>query len=218
MRTVENSRIKVTLNNETYNKYLTGDRVEILPSGDKRIHFGADETRGKILSDAMRALAHRQVVKRDPELDLESARQSVMDDYVYDFLAENTRYNLADLMRRITDGHRLSAGQQSEYSNAIAYATGKMGGITIGDIAALGTQIMDSKKPEDRREWNRLTLMSDCNTVPAVDVKIIEIAKNDESRKKDYSNNFIFSDLEIEILTPDNMPEQIGAQDYDSDK
>lgn len=214
---VENEKIRVTLSAELFAQYRSGcrDRTEVMRSGDRRVHSAEATARGKVLSDAMRALAHRQVVAGPVKLDMAAAREQVFDGYVFEYLSEHGRYDPWDLIRRADAGRMLSQGQASELSDARAYASGKMGDLDNAGLVALGRKILDSKNPDDRREWRRLALMSNRHADPAVAEKIIEVAREEAQRTLDYSKHYTAGQLGIEVLRPDIMPKQIGLQTYD---
>lgn len=126
MYTTENTRIKVTVTDEIWKRYLEEGQSHYQRFGDESAESIA---RGRLLSDAMKKLGNESEVKLLTE---ETGHKSIDYDEVFllaktilisEYLSENTKYNGATELRYFGN-HRLSAGMQLEVSEALAYAEG----------------------------------------------------------------------------------------------
>jgi hypothetical protein len=221
---VENEKIRITLSKELFDQFQCEDRIEYLKSGDKIVHSGASEQRGKVLSYAMSKLANDQEylrVKDTPKItepDYAMAELAVKEKYKIKYLLEHNHLYGDELWVRLNGGHRLSSGMAQLVEEANAYATGIMGDC---DLHCFAERCLNISKYEKKRELNKLALMSPENQLN-VDEEIVLEAHNlmwlmnyHIDVEISYRNRFKDWDMRIEILRPDLMPNQIGTCAFD---
>jgi len=170
--TVQNDRIRVTVTQEIWDSFTGAAQrlahIQVLPSGDIRVHSAEQSQRGLVLSEAMSKLGNASELRLmeqeglDQSEILKLAKICLMEKY----LAENGRYDAGETMMRYEGGHRMSQGMASEAAEAEAYAQGQLSPLSDEEtraemIAAVQDLLNNERDPSQRkiRTTKRLTAL-----------------------------------------------------------
>jgi hypothetical protein len=123
MKTFENSRVRVTVPDETVERYYQR-YADMRGNGETP----EQSVRGKILSDAISMIASGVELERlesEPlEIDPEEVFRIAEHELWFDYLLEHTKYRKDEVTRRVLGGHQLLGGMAEESAIAHAWAHG----------------------------------------------------------------------------------------------
>ena len=211
MKTAQNDKIRVTVTDEIWSSYAA--KAEWTAKLSTQTPEQA--TRGMILSAAMEKIANAQEAARlgcrKPTMDqvMERARRIL----VWEYLAENCRYDLQETVFRMENGHRMSEGMAMDVAQARAYADGLLAPLTNDELMRRAGKIFSAEFP---RRADVKTLALRANTARATAADVIERAAEELSseiaEETAYRARRAKNDgWDIEILDADAMPRMVGV-------
>lgn len=180
---------------------------------DRSIWDKFDGSRAKILSEAMAKIGNASEAKlaKSESISEDEVRERAHQYLFYQYLKNNCKYNLYEVLMRAEHGARMSYGMQAAVAEASAYADGIMNPINNDKLIARMEKLLKKGIAHHPREIKKIRLQRNLEGVTADDA--IEVAYKSLSGERDleirYRTNRANTDgWQIEILG--ELPEQIG--------
>lgn len=208
-----------TDNNDGTTTCGNGTLVVTLPTNEFN-HIGCQG----VFDKAMQVLGNRSEAQLSEKenVSLAEVTDAARENLIFDYLSQNSNYNLYDFMMCLNGSKRMHPGMAKDMKRAEAYADGVLSPITPDDLVGLARDYYANNScdtPEEGRKFERAMEIealrlgdgTDASAVMAEAAACLERSKQNELQRRIAIGNTC-SDWTIEIVG--QMPKLIGRCRY----